>query len=69
MSFYRLNSILKLGIFGGIIGGTIAIVGFWILSPQIDSLVSFVVLRMIVGAVVAMIVGPILLPKSTRYFK
>jgi len=57
----------KLNLFGlGIIGGIIAIIGFWILSPSTDSVVSFVLLRAIIGAIVAMIVGPIMIPSTKK---
>jgi hypothetical protein len=59
-------NLLKFGIFGGIIGGLIAIIGFWILSPPTDSVVLFVMLRVIVGAIAAMIIGPIV---TTRLAK
>ena len=51
---------IRWGIFGGVMGGVIAIIGFWILSPPTDSIILFVLLRVAVGAVVAMIIGPIL---------
>jgi len=51
---------LKFGIIGGILGGVIAIIGFWILSPSVDSILLFVALRVMVGAIVAMIVGPVI---------
>ena len=57
---------LKFGVIGGVLGGVIAIVGYWILSPSVDSLLGFVALRVMVGAVVAMIVGPIINSKYTK---
>jgi len=69
MYFDKLNNRLKWGIVGGIIGGVIAIIGFWILSPPVNSLVLFVILRIGVGAVVAMIamiVGPIATTRLTK---
>ena len=57
---------LKFGVIGGLLGGVIAIVGFWILSPSVDSLLLFVALRVMVGAIVAMIVGPIIISKYTK---
>jgi len=66
MRFNKLNNWLKWGIIGGVFGGIIAIIGFWILSPQTDSVVLFVILRVIIGAIVAMIVGPIM---TTRLIK
>ncbi len=56
----RKNKWWEWGIFGGVLGGLIAIIGFWILSPPTDSLVLFILLRVAVGAIVAMIAGPIL---------
>ncbi len=58
MSFNKLNSRLKWGIVGGFLGGLIAIIGYWILSPSTDSVILFVIPRLIVGSVVAIIVGP-----------
>jgi len=55
----KLNNRLRWGIIGGFLGGLIAIIGFWILSPPTDSVVLFVLLRVIVGSVVAMIIGPV----------
>jgi hypothetical protein len=54
----KFNDYIKWGAFGGLLGGLIAIIGFWILRPVTDSLVFFVGIRCIVGAVVAMIAGP-----------
>jgi len=50
----------------GIIGGLIAIIGFWILSPPTDSVILFVILRVIIGAIVAMIIGPILVKSKSN---
>lgn len=52
---------LRFGILGGFLGGVIALAGFWILSPPVDSLLLFVALRVLVGAVVAMLVGPLII--------
>jgi len=60
MNFNKLNNRFKWGIIGGFLGGLIAIIGFWILSPPTESVVLFVLLRMIIGSIVAMIIGPIL---------
>jgi len=65
MRFYKLN-LLRFGIFGGITGGLIAIIGFWILSPPTDSVVLFVILRVVIGSIVAMIAGPILTTRLTK---
>jgi uncharacterized membrane protein len=54
------HSLLWFSVAGGIAGGVIAIIGFWLLSPPTDSVVLFVLLRVVVGAVVATIVGLIL---------
>lgn len=51
------HSLLWFSVTGGIAGGVIAIIGFWILSPPTDSVTLFVLLRVGVGAVVATIVG------------
>jgi len=66
MRFNKLNSRLRWGIIGGFLGGLIAIIGFWILSPPTDSIVLFVILRAIVGSIVAMIVGPKIATRSAR---
>jgi len=50
-------NLLWFSVTGGIAGGVIAIIGFWILSPPTDSVTLFVLLRVGVGAVVATIVG------------
>ena len=55
----KLNNRLRWGIIGGFLGGLIAIIGFWILSPPTDSVVLFVLLRVVVGSIVAMIMGPV----------
>ena len=62
------NSIgrLKFAAIGGLLGGVIAIVGYWVLSPSVDSILLFVALRVLVGAIVAVIVGPII---NSRYTK
>jgi zinc transporter ZupT len=57
---------LGFAVIGGLLGGVIAIVGYWILSPSVDSVLLFVALRVMIGAMVAMIVGPII---SSRYTK
>ena len=59
MRFNKLNNRLRWGIIGGFLGGLIAIIGFWILSPPTESVVLFVILRVIVGSIVAMIIGPV----------
>jgi len=53
-------NLLWFSVVGGIAGGVIAIIGFWLLSPPTDSVVLFVLLRVVVGAVVATIVGLVL---------
>ena len=60
MRFNKLNNRLRWGIIGGFLGGLIAIIGFWILSPPTDSVVLFIILRVIVGSIVAMIMGPVI---------
>jgi len=66
MRFDKLNNRLRWGIIGGFLGGLIAIIGFWILSPPTDSVVLFVMLRVAVGSIVAMIVGPILIKNKSK---
>ena len=66
MRFDKLNNRLRWGIIGGFLGGLIAIIGFWILSPPTDSVVLFVMLRVAVGSIVAMIVGPILTKNKSK---
>ena len=56
---------LKLGVLGAVLGASIALIGFWILSPDVDSLFLFLLLRAAVGAIVAMIVGPKILSRIT----
>ncbi len=47
-------------VIGGALGGLIALVGYFIFLPETDSIVLFVLLRVLVGAVVAMIVAPLI---------
>ena len=61
MKLDKSTSVFEFGIFGGILGGLIAFVGFLILSPDVDSLLLFILLRTGVGAVAAMLVGPSIL--------
>ena len=61
MSTYNSRNLLSFAILGGILGGLIAFIGYLIMSPQTDSVVLFVLLRVGVGAVVAPIVGPIIM--------
>ena len=66
---YMINNKLNLfrfGILGGILGGIIAIIGFLILSPSTDSVVLFVLIRIIIGSIVAMIFGPILITRRRK---
>ena len=65
MRFDKLN-LLEFGIIGGIIGGLIAIVGFLILSPSTDSVILFVMLRVIVGSIAAVIIGFILTKNRSK---
>jgi len=62
MRFNKLNNRLRWGFFGGLI----AIIGFWIFSPPTDSVFLFVILRVIIGSIVAMIIGPIVATRSAR---
>ena len=57
---------LKFGAIGGFLGGVIAIAGYWVLSPPVDSILLFVALRVLVGAVVATILGPIIFSRYNR---
>ncbi len=57
---YSLSNLIKFFVLGGILGGVIALVGYFILRPSTDSLILFLLLRMLVGAVVATIVGPMI---------
>ena len=66
MRFDKLQNLFKWGIFGGSLGGLIAIIGFWILSPPTESIFLFVMLRAIVGLIVAMIAGPILTRNKSK---
>lgn len=61
-----LISRFRIGIYGGLCGGMIAIVGFLILSPPVDSLFHFVILRIAIGAAVAMAIGPTILAKVSK---
>jgi len=66
MRFDKLNNLLRWGIIGGFLGGLIAIIGFLILSPPTDSVILFIILRVIIGSIVAMISGPILTARLTK---
>ena len=68
MRFDKLN-LLEFGILGGILGGLIAIIGFWILSPPTDSVILFVMIRVMVGSIVAVIIGPILTKNRSKLNK
>ena len=68
MNFNKLNSWLDWAIYGGFLGGLIAIVGFVVFSmmslPPADSdwmsVILFLIPRIIIGAMVAAIAGPML---------
>jgi hypothetical protein len=60
MKLDKSTSTLQFGLFGGIGGGLIALFGFFVLSPEIDSLLTFLAIRMGIGALVAMMVGPLI---------
>ncbi len=64
--FDKSNSLLKWGVIGGFLGGLIAIIGFWIFSVQTDSVILFVLLRVIIGAIVATIAGPIIAKRLAK---
>jgi len=55
---------LMFGVLGAFLGVFIAQIGYWILSPEVDSLLQFLLLRAVIGAIVAMIVGPISLNRK-----
>jgi zinc transporter ZupT len=57
---------LKFAVIGGSLGGLIAMVGYWALAPSVDSVPLFVALRVLAGAVVAMVVGPIIVARHTK---
>ena len=59
-------NLLRLGIIGGFLGGLIAMIGFWIFSPPTDSVVFFVLLRAIIGSIVAMTVGPVVASRLVK---
>ncbi len=54
----RIKERIGYGLLGASLGSAIALVGYWVLLPDVESLSPFLLLRAIVGAVVAMIVGP-----------
>ena len=60
------GTLIQLAAFGGIAGGLIAAVGYWVLSPTTDSLALFILLRVLVGAIAAMLFGSILISGRTR---
>lgn len=63
MQLDKSTSRIEFGIYGGILGGLIAIFGFWLLSPATDSLILFILLRVVIGAIVAMIIGPFIMSR------
>ena len=64
MRFSKLSNLLRWGIIGGFLGGLISIIGLWILSPPTDSVVLFVILRVIIGSIAAMIIGSIMVTRK-----
>ena len=74
MRFDKLSNRLRWGIIGGFLGGLIAVIGFGIFTilgfpPSDSSLISvifFVIPRVIIGSIVAMIIGPILTTKLAK---
>ncbi len=74
MHFNELNNRLRWGIIGGFLGGLIAVIGFGIFtilgSPPSDtdliSVIYFVIPRIIIGSIVAMIIGPILIKNKSK---
>lgn len=47
-----------LALFGGVVGGAIALLGYFVMAPEVDSLARFLALRILVGAGVAALVAP-----------
>ncbi|MFC1663973.1 hypothetical protein ACFL0A_02565 [Patescibacteria group bacterium] len=74
MRFNKLSNRLRWGIIGGFLGGLIAVIGFGIftilgLPPSESSLVSvifFIIPRVIIGSIVAAIMGPILVKNKFK---
>ena len=54
---------MTFAILGGVLGGILAIIGYLILRSQTDSIILFVLLRVGIGALVATMAGPILIPR------
>jgi hypothetical protein len=57
---------LRFAIIGALLGGIIAVIAYWILRPSVDSMTFYVALRVLVGAIVAMLVGPIIVSSHTK---
>ena len=70
----KLNNRLRWGIIGGFLGGLIAVIGFWIFTilgspPSDSSLISvifFIIPRIIIGSIVAAIMGPMLVKNKSK---
>ena len=60
MAINNFKKYFKFGIFGGFAGGFIAFLGYLILSPETNSVFIFLSLRVLIGAIVAMSVGPVI---------
>jgi|GEM_PF-4849920 len=74
MRFNKLSNRLRWGIIGGFLGGLIAVIGFGIFTilgspPSDSSLISvifFIIPRVIIGSIVAAIIGPILVKNKSK---
>ena len=74
MCFNKKNGWARWGVLGGFLGGLIALIGLVVFTmmslPPTDSdlmsWVSFLIPRIIVGSIVAMIMGPILAKKRPK---
>jgi len=74
MRLNKLNNRLRWGIIGGFLGGLIAVIGFKIFtilgSPPSDSslisMIFFIIPRVIIGSIVAAIMGPILVKNKSK---
>ena len=51
-------------LWGAVIGGAIALGGYAVLKPEVDTLWSFLAIRMAIGATVAATVGPAIIRGS-----
>ena len=56
-----------LAAYGALLAGMIAMVGYLVLAPEVQSLPAFLGLRMAIGALVAGVVGPVVIRLSGPY--